>query len=68
VTDREYAVWVFDSATDASPRIEVAGSRQQAEKRVGYYQALDGTRSTYDIGAKVVFRYAFMPDMDWEDA
>ena len=66
--DREFAVWVFDSAPGNEPRIEPAGDRRQAEKRVGYYRALNETRSTYGIGAKVVFRYSFMLDMPWEDA
>ena len=68
MSEREYAAWVFDSAPGQGLNITPVGNRQQAEKRVAYHRAINATRGTYGISAKVVYRYSFMPDMPWEDA
>lgn len=67
MTEREYAVEVFDSAPGAGLNIVPVGNRYQAFKRLEYYQKLNATRGTYGITAKVVYRYTFMPDMPWTE-
>lgn len=60
--DREYGIWVFNPTTGIEPRvIPAASSRYWAERRSARYRQ-DG------VIVKVVYRYAFMPDMPWEDA
>jgi hypothetical protein len=68
VSEREYAVRVFDSWPGQGLQYIPVGNRQQAERRVEYYRAINATRRTYGISAQVVFRYRFMPGMPWEDA
>jgi hypothetical protein len=66
VSETEWAVQVNDSAPGQGEAIEPMGDRQRAEARVAYYRRLNSTRGTYGIGAWVVWRYTFMPDMPWE--
>lgn len=68
MSDREYAVRVFDSAPGAGETIRPTTNRQEAEAQVRHYAQLNATRGTYGIAASVVYRYRFMPDMPWEDA
>lgn len=68
MSEREYAVKVFDAAPGQGETVTPTGDQFQAQRRVRYYRALNATRRTYGITAKVVFRYTFMPDMPWEDA
>ncbi|GAA0494954.1 hypothetical protein Ade02nite_19440 [Paractinoplanes deccanensis] len=68
MSDRDYAVWVLDSAPGHGLKITPCANRQQAEHQVDYYERLNATRGTYGIAAKVVFKYSFMPEMPWEDA
>jgi D-mannonate dehydratase len=67
VAEREYAVRVFDSAPGQGLTIEPVGNLQRAQRRIAYYQAINETRGTYGISAKAVYRYTFMPGMDWEE-
>lgn len=66
--EREYAVRVIDSAPGQVERIIPVAYRRRGDELVEHYEALDATRSTYGIRAKVVFKYSFMPEMPWEDA
>lgn len=68
MSEREYAVWVFDSAPGAGERIVPVGNRRRGEAMVEHYRQIHTTRDLYGVAAKVVFRYRFMPDMPWWDA
>lgn len=66
MSEREWAVRVFDSAPDAGWSIEPMGDQRRAEARVKHWEQVNADRPLYGVKAEVVYRYTFMPEMPWE--
>ncbi len=52
----DYGVFILDSAPGCEPHIEQAGSLNRAKTRCDYWLSIGKTRSSYGIGAVIVYK------------
>ncbi len=64
----DYGVFVLDSAPGCEPRIEQAGSLNRAKTRRDYWLSIGKSRSTYGVGAAIVYRDDAGAWHPWDEA